>query len=109
MLSRTLTPLLITVLVLQCLSTVWAVVTVSTPHEGTAWTMGGTYDIVYKSDTTDLKSLWQVDLALLGGKCRDSEVCLQDGIVANIAQNYTLQDKLAYTVPTNLSHHGKVW
>lgn len=101
-----LTPTLITLL--ACLILVSGAITFTTPNDASVWTKGNTYDIVVKNDSKDRVTTWQVNLMLIGGKCSVGDICLTDGVVANIAQGYSTLNKLTFTVPKDLAQHGKV-
>jgi hypothetical protein len=101
-----LTPSLITLL--ACLILVSGAITFTTPNDASVWTKGNSYDIVVQNDSKDQVTAWQVNLMLLGGKCSNGDICLTDGIVGNIAQGYSTQNKLTFTVPKDLAQHGKV-
>ncbi|KAI9239470.1 MAG: hypothetical protein BYD32DRAFT_434785 [Podila humilis] len=102
-----LTPSLITLL--ACLTLVSGAITFTTPNDTSVWTKGNTYDIVVNSDSKDRVTAWQVNLMLIGGKCSVGDICLTDGIVANIAQGYSSLNKLTFTIPKDLAQHGKAF
>ncbi|KAF9384613.1 Alpha subunit of the F1 sector of mitochondrial F1F0 ATP synthase, partial [Podila verticillata] len=102
-----LTPSLITLL--ACLILVSGAITFTTPNDTSVWTKGNTYDIVVNSDSKDRVTAWQVNLMLIGGKCSVGDICLTDGIVANIAQGYSSLNKLTFTIPKDLAQHGKAF
>src|SRR5690606_2416628 len=90
-------------------TTVLAGVHISQPNASTVWIQGSTYQITWIED----RSLpaappegYTVNLLVLGAECE--EVCIPDGVVANIANNVQGTDSpINFTVPT-LGHFGKV-
>ncbi|KAG0028086.1 hypothetical protein BGZ82_008618 [Podila clonocystis] len=101
------TPSLITLL--ACLILVSGSITFTTPNDTSVWTKGNTYDIVVQNDSKDQVTNWRVNLMLLGGKCSTGDICLTDGVVADIAQGFNTLNKLTFTVPKNLAQHGKAF
>ncbi|KAF9336337.1 hypothetical protein BG006_008955 [Podila minutissima] len=82
---------------------------VSTPEDEDVEMEGNTYDITVQNDSKDRVTAWRVDLMVLGGKCSTGDICLTDGVVADIAQGYNTLNKLTFTVPKNLAQHGKAF
>ncbi|KAG0087186.1 hypothetical protein BGZ93_007344 [Podila epicladia] len=101
------TPSFITLL--ACLILVSGSITFITPNDASVWTKGNTYDITVQNDNKDQVTTWRVNLMLLGGKCSTGDICLTDGVVADIAQSYSTFNKLTFTVPKNLAQHGKAF
>ncbi|KAF9977766.1 hypothetical protein BGZ73_004990 [Actinomortierella ambigua] len=77
------------------------------PSATTDWIYGRRYKIAISDAPKDaMLRNWQVDLMVLGAQCNEG-ICIQDGPVARIANNYKLSRPLEWTVPTTLAHHGK--
>ncbi|KAF9913702.1 hypothetical protein BX616_009718 [Lobosporangium transversale] len=94
-----------TYLLLQCSVFVSSALEITNPNADTVWFPGTTYDIVVQDDHTDVSvESWQVDLLVLG-VC--DGICLHDGVVARIAKEYETTSSLKFTVPTDLTQHGK--
>ena len=84
-----------------------ASVTVVQPNAHSVWTKGNTYDIEVNVAEKVQGQSWSVDLMVLGANC-ESDLCLHDGVVGNVATNFDGFGKLSYTVPKNIVQYGEV-
>jgi len=78
------------------------------PNTQSVWTKGDTYDIEFTPTKEDQGQKWRVNLMILGGKCSSGDICLDDGVVREIATSFDASDKLSYTVPEDIAQCGKV-
>ncbi|KAF9585544.1 hypothetical protein BGW38_001882 [Lunasporangiospora selenospora] len=99
---------LVVLVLLECclFSLVSATITVTNPKASTKWSPGKTYNIEVTDDHQDGVNSWQVSLTVIGAEC-DGEICLTDGIVAEIAKDYNTGSKLTFKVPEGMVQHGK--
>ncbi|KAG0235545.1 hypothetical protein BGW42_005158 [Actinomortierella wolfii] len=81
---------------------------VDQPNKDSVWIYGRRYKIALSGVTKDLaRTRWQVDLLVMGAECNEG-LCIKDGPVARIADNFKLSKKyLEWEVPSNLAHRGK--